>query len=116
MEKEVGACVMVFVDALHVYHNAWGPFLRGSCHMFAFLEHTEALHAMAKRIGLKREWFQPDRDGGHYDLTGPKREHAVRLGAIQLGRYATVTVWRTNRQKLATRRTDIGSPAPGDRR
>lgn len=81
--------------------------------MFAFLEHTEELHAMAKRIGLKREWFQADRDGGHYDLTKAKRAQAVRLGALQVGRRAAVYVWRTNRQALALRRNDTGNPALG---
>ena len=44
---------------------------------------TEAeLHAIAQRIGLRRAWFQ----GDHYDVIPTKRERAVRLGAIPLGR------------------------------
>lgn len=97
----------VFVDQLHIYHNAWGPFLKGSCHMFARLEHVEALHALAARIGLKREWFQPDRDGGHYDLTPGRRAAAVRAGAIEMTDREAVTLWRENRAKLAEARAHV---------
>jgi hypothetical protein len=39
----------------------------------------EALHAFARRMGLKRCWFERD----HYDLTTPeKAEKAVRAGAL----------------------------------
>ena len=38
----------------------------------------DELHAMADKIGLRREWFQ----GDHYDLTPNRREVAIREGAI----------------------------------
>lgn len=38
-----------------------------SCHMYA--DTPAELHALAARIGLKREWFQDHRVVGHYDLT-----------------------------------------------
>lgn len=53
---------------------------RWSCHMTAST--LFELHAMASRLGLKREYFQ---DGlyPHYDLTAGKRTRAVLVGAIE---------------------------------
>jgi hypothetical protein len=48
------------------------------CHLMA--DSLEELHAFAARLGLKREWFQ----GDHYDLIPRRREHAVRLGALEV--------------------------------
>lgn len=94
--------VQIFVDELAIYPNAWGPFRSGSCHMFARVGDVDALHAFAARIGLKRAWFQPDPRGGHshYDLTASKRILAVRAGAIELDRNATVTIWRENPRRV----------------
>ena len=44
-------------------------------------EHLEALHTFARRLGMKRAWFQNHRLAPHYDLTGSKRERALELGA-----------------------------------
>lgn len=52
-----------------------------SCHMIA--DTLEELHAMADRIGLKREWFQ-ERSFPHYDLIASRRERAIRAGAVPL--------------------------------
>jgi hypothetical protein len=51
------------------------------------------LHAMAERLGLRREWFQskPRRPWhDHYDLTRERRELAIELGATPLGRREAV--------------------------
>lgn len=69
----------VYVDELLVYPNAWGPFRKGSCHMTA--DTPEELHAMADKIGLKREWFQRHAIMDHYDLTAGKRDLALASGA-----------------------------------
>ncbi len=87
---------VVYVDPLDVYPNAWGPFKSGSCHMFAHRDDLEKLHALAKKIGLRREWFQ-DYDGGHYDLTTSKRSLAVKAGALSVTREEAVAIWRANR-------------------
>lgn len=71
----------VYVDDLRVYPNAWGPFLAGSCHMWADTE--EELHGMAQQIGLQRSWFQTDGKVRHYDLTAFKRALAIRKGALE---------------------------------
>jgi hypothetical protein len=54
------------------------------CHMDA--DTNEELHAMADKIGLKREWFQtgPTKGHEHYDITLPKRALAVKFGAIEI--------------------------------
>ena len=49
------------------------------CHMTADTE--EELHAMADKIGLKREWFQDGRIP-HYDVSKGKRFDALANGAI----------------------------------
>ncbi len=41
---------------------------------------TDELHAFAKKIGLKREWFQDHRIP-HYDLMRGKKLKAIQAGA-----------------------------------
>lgn len=54
---------------------------RGSkwCHMTA--DTHDELHAFAKKLGLKRAWFQDKPHHQHYDLTAAKRAQAIRMGA-----------------------------------
>jgi hypothetical protein len=71
----------VYVDDGFV-EGDWG-FWTGGGHMQA--DTLAELHAMADRIGMRREWFQskPGRPWhDHYDLTRERRERAIRLGAI----------------------------------
>lgn len=53
-------------------------------HMYA--DTPDELHAMARKLGLKREWCsdvtQPDSDLLHYDLSPGKRLQALKNGAI----------------------------------
>jgi hypothetical protein len=77
----------VYVDDLkdgHVvrvlYPSAPRCFKRdGCCHMWA--DTPDELHAFARRLGLKRAWFQDHRLLPHYDLTGPRLIAALKLGA-----------------------------------
>lgn len=81
----------VYVDAL----RDWGWRLGPSCHLIA--DTNEELHEFARRLGLKRSWFQAKASGPHYDLTAGKRSLAVRLGAIELDDqafFAIVRAWR----------------------
>ena len=48
-----------------------------------YADTLEELHAMAERIGMKKEWFQNKPRLLHYDLTPRRRVVAVRLGAIE---------------------------------
>lgn len=53
------------------------------CHLTA--DTVDELHAFAKKIGMKRAWFQisaPPRSVPHYDLTPRKREAALKAGAV----------------------------------
>lgn len=47
------------------------------CHMLSD-ESFDELHALAKKIGLKRAWFQ----GDHYDVTESMRLKAIAAGAV----------------------------------
>jgi hypothetical protein len=64
------------------------------CHLFADEADCEELHAFARRLGMKRDWFQ----GDHYDLVPTKRVLGVRLGAVELDRAAAVAIWRKQRE------------------
>jgi hypothetical protein len=44
----------------------------------------DELHTMAKRIGLKRAWFQSNETFAHYDVTANKRELALKAGAVPI--------------------------------
>jgi hypothetical protein len=69
----------------------------------------EELHALARRIGLRREWFQDDHDHGlqthrHYDVTERKRAAAIRAGAIPI-------TWReAGQMSMAERRSKSKNP------
>lgn len=54
-------------------HNSARKYIMS--HMIADTE--EELHAMAKRIGVARRWYQ----GDHYDITQSKKVLAIQYGA-----------------------------------
>lgn len=69
--------MVVYVDDMHLY--PMGQFYRMKMsHMIA--DTDKELHAMAKRLGLKREWYQ----GDHYDVSKEKRSLAVKYGAVSI--------------------------------
>lgn len=70
----------VYVDDLRRFPTKIACFKMGSCHMTA--DTLDELHAMAARIGLKREWFQDHHLAPHYDLTGSRRVDALQAGCI----------------------------------
>lgn len=76
---------MIYVDPL-MEHNAFGH--RYWCHMGTD-DHSgsglEELHAIARRIGLRRSWFQDKPYHPHYDVTASKRPAAIRAGAVEVG-------------------------------
>lgn len=73
-----------------------------ACHMFA--DSVDELHAFAKDLGLKREWFQSPGVNcspsslPHYDLTGAMRIKAIRMGAIACTREQRAA-WREKKHK-----------------
>lgn len=72
-----------------------------ACHMVA--DTLEELHAMADKIGHKREWFQPapPHTIAHYDLTAGRRALAVKYGAIEIDRHKLVELIRKQRAERA---------------
>lgn len=70
----------VYVDRLP--KQGWGRW-GGGAHMMG--SDLDELHEMARKIGLRREWFQDDSTFAHYDLTASKRALAIGKGAIQIG-------------------------------
>lgn len=62
-----------------------------TCHMLA--DTLEELHAMAERIGMKPEWFQP-LSTPHYDVNQERRKLAIKYGAIEIDRRQTVEIIR----------------------
>lgn len=85
----------VYVDDARLWATVSGYRARWS-HLLA--DEEAELHAFAARLGLRRGWFQDPRVGRpgraavpagslagefwHYDVTEPKRELALRLGAV----------------------------------
>lgn len=51
------------------------------CHLWA--DSVEEMHAMAAKVGMRREWFQDKPGFPHYDLVPPRRAAALALGAIE---------------------------------
>ena len=77
----------VYVDHAFAFGD-WGRWSGGG-HLQA--DTSEELHAFARSMGLRREWFQskagrPEND--HYDLTQAGRARALELGAIAEDRRA----------------------------
>lgn len=65
---------------------------------------TEAeLHAMAKRIGVARKWYQ----GDHYDITQTKKVLAVKYGAkaITLRELAKIAMEARRKRREDAQRT-----------
>ena len=54
-----------------------------ACHLIG--DDLDELHKFARKLGLKRSWFQADAALPHYDLTASKRRLAVTMGAIEIG-------------------------------
>jgi hypothetical protein len=79
--EDLSAVVSVFVDALVTRLTGPRCFRVGSCHMWADSE--QELHEMAKKIGLKKSWFQNHEKLPHYDLTPRRRLLAIYNGAEQ---------------------------------
>lgn len=88
----------VYIDRLAscVPNRSWR--WAAACHLFADSE--DELHDFARRLGLRRAWFQAHRFLPHYDLTAGRRSHAVRLGAVEVGRRVVVDHIRAARRRL----------------
>lgn len=73
------------------------------CHLLA--DTVEELHAMAERIGLRRDWFQ-SHGMPHYDICREKRQLAISAGAREIDRRHVgrlIRAWRAGNVQLAKR-------------
>lgn len=70
----------VYVDRYHSCLQVNG-YWEGGGHLFG--TDLEELHEFAKKIGLKREWYQGSKFP-HYDLTRGKRRLAINKGAVRV--------------------------------
>lgn len=91
---------MVYVDD---YRGRLGRMVM--CHMIA--DTPEELHDMARRIGMKRSWFQSG-SFPHYDVSRTRRAMAVKLGAREVSSKQLVAIIRKLRQRTESSE-DIGS-------
>ena len=66
-----------------------------NCYLVA--DDIDELHTFARRLGLKRTWFQKHQWLPHYDLTRNKRVQAIRMGAINIDRNKLVSMMRQKR-------------------
>jgi len=62
------------------------------CHMVA--DSPAELHAMARKIGVRRRWYQASVSTPHYDVCKSKRALAVEAGALECDRNAFVAALR----------------------
>ena len=59
--------------------------IKGSRHWYCMWSpNINALHAMARKMGLKPEWFKDSAMLPHYELSWPIREKAIENGVIEL--------------------------------
>lgn len=65
----------VYIDDMYRY--AIGQF-RGMQMSHMIADSATELHAVAARIGMKREWYQ----GDHYDVPLTRRDQAIAVGAV----------------------------------
>lgn len=71
------ALVTVFVDDMYLIPLGYYRGMHMS-HMIASDE--DELHAMAKKLNLRRQWYQ----GDHYDIAKTKRAKAIALGVVPI--------------------------------
>lgn len=73
------------------------------CHLFADTpEELPELHRIAAAVGMKRSWFQDAASMPHYDLVPPRREAALRAGAVEGDRQQVVAAIRAHRAARTT--------------
>lgn len=76
------------------------------CHMVA--DSLDELHSFAKRLGLKRDWFQHAATYPHYDVTNSMREKALRMGATEGNRVTIIECARQLKAELIRERQTPG--------
>lgn len=90
---------MIYVDELHECRRTRTWHYTQACHLFA--DSLPELHRAARRLGLRREWFQPRTRLPHYDLSPHKRRAALGLGAMPVGRHFVANRLKAQRGRQA---------------
>jgi hypothetical protein len=72
---------MIYIDSLKPCKPTKEWKWTSYCHLFA--DSLDELHDFAKKIGMKKIWFQ-NKKLPHYDLTAKRREVAISLGAQEV--------------------------------
>jgi hypothetical protein len=91
---------MIYVDEVNYWPGkVTAPAQRHGrlwCHLWCDAGDEEVLHGLAKKIGLKREWYQQRARFNHYDLVPSKRGLAIQAGAkpVPLGKW----LWERKKQ------------------
>lgn len=70
------------------------------CHLVA--DSLSELHETARRLGLRREWFQSAASYPHYDLTTQTRARAIELGVLIGDRRQIIRCARALKNELAS--------------
>jgi hypothetical protein len=87
----------VYVDSLRACLRNPNWKWHSSCHLIA--DTVAELHAFARGIGMKREWFQMGSGAfPHYDLTPGKRKEAVAAGAVEIDRHTLIMLMKRFRR------------------
>lgn len=68
------------------------------CHMVA--DSLNELHNMARRIGVKRKWFQNKPGKPHYDICISKRKLAIDFGALPVDGREIIKILKRNQSGL----------------
>ncbi len=58
----------------------------------------EELHTFAKKIGLKRDWFQANKRHPHYDIFRSMVSAAISNGAVVVSRRKIVNMLKRNKK------------------
>lgn len=69
------------------------------CHLVA--DTIDELHGFAKKLGLRRSWFQHLASYPHYDVTVKVRTRAIEMGAKAASRKQIITAARKLKAELS---------------
>lgn len=83
----------VFVDNARI---EW----RGNIWFHLVADTAEELHEFARKLGLKRNWFQGSASYPHYDISATLRATALRIGAVEASRTQMIEAAKAMKRQL----------------
>jgi len=93
---------MIGVDKLAGHGFRLSGRILKSCHLVSTPDAIDDLHALAAKIGIKRQWFHDSGSVPHYDLVESKRKEAIAAGAAELTKqqaYDILMAWHRHRMQ-----------------